>query len=182
MLIVAAARQELGDIDGSVVGVGPVVAAARTAAILAERKPDAVVLLGTAGAYPGGPAVGQAVAAARFGLSYGVATLGLGYVPRAPRDIPADVGLLATLGLPRHPVLTVGAVTTDPTLASRLGSDYTVEHLEAFAVAFACQEAGVPFAAVLGIASTVGPDAHLQWLTHREEAQAAARDALRPLL
>jgi futalosine hydrolase len=182
MLILAAARQELGDLEGEVVGVGPIVAAARAAEILARQKPSRVVLVGTAGAYPGGPAIGSAVASSRVGLSYGVAAMGLGYVPRAPRDIPADPDLLARLHIEPHAVLTVGAVTTDPTLARRLADGWTVEHLEAFAVAYACQRAGVPFVAVLGIASKVGPDAHMQWLEHREAAQAAARAAVAPLL
>lgn len=182
MLILAAARQELGELEGEVVGVGPIVAAACAAAIIARRKPAQVVLLGTAGAYPGGPAVGQAVASASVGLSYGVAAMGLGYVPRAPRAIDADAALLDRLALPRHAVLTVGAVTTDPTLAGRLADGWTVEHLEAYAVAYACQNAGVPFVAVLGIASQVGPDAHMQWLEHREAAQEAARGAVRGLL
>lgn len=182
MLLLAAAREELGDLEGEVVGVGPVVAAARAARILEQRKPARVVLVGTAGSYEGGPAVGAAIASARVGMSYGVATLGLGYVPRAPQPVDGDPEMLDTLGLPRHNVLTVGAVTTDTLLAERLRDGWTVEHLEAFAVALACREARIPFVAVLGIANTVGADAHVQWLTNRDMAQQAARDALAPLL
>ena len=68
MLLLAAARQELGDLDGEVVGVGPVVAAATAARILERRKPDRVALVGTAGSYDGGPPVGAAIAAARVGM------------------------------------------------------------------------------------------------------------------
>ena len=181
MLLLAAARQELGDLDGEVVGVGPVVAAATAARILERRKPDRVALVGTAGSYDGGPPVGAAIAAARVGMSYGVATLGLGYVPRAPQPVDGDREMLETLGLPRHNVLTVGAVTTEALLAERLSDGWTVEHLEAFAVAWACKELRIPFVAVLGIANTVGSDAHVQWLTNRDAAQQAARDALAPL-
>ena len=56
------------------------------------------------------------------------------------------------------------------------------EHLEAIGVALACKERGIPFVAVLGISNTVGADAHVQWLTHRDEAQQAARRAVLPLL
>lgn len=182
MLLVAAAREELGELDGEVVGVGPVVAAARAAAILARRLPEFVVMVGTGGAYEGGPPIGTAIAASRVGLSYGVASMGLGYVPRPPNPVMCDEALLRKLGLPQHDVLTTGAITTDLQLAERIADGYSVEHLEAFGVAIACKHAGVPFVAVLGIANRVGPAAHTEWLTHRDEAQEAAREALRPLL
>jgi nucleoside phosphorylase len=183
MLLVAAAREELGEVKGEVVGVGPIVAATQAATLIERDRPSAVVLIGTAGAYPGGPAIGTAVVSRRIGLSYGVATMGLGYVPRAPPPVEGAASLLERLeGIHRHNVLTVGAITTDPTLARRLSDGYTVEHLEAFGVAHACRQAGVPFVAVLGIANEVGPDAHVQWLTNRNAAQDVARDAIRHLL
>ena len=182
MLLLAAVREELGELDGEVVGIGPVIAAARAAVILERRKPDRVGRVGTGGAYPGGPAVLTAVAGRVVGLSYGVAAMGLGYVPRPPAPIPGDPDTLAKLGIPEHEILTSGAVTTDMTLAKRLADGWTVEHLEAFGVAVACQNAGVPFTAVLGISNLVGPEAHAQWLTHRDAAQEAARQAIRPLL
>jgi len=111
-----------------------------------------------------------------------VAAMGLGYVPRAPKPIEADPTLLSRVTVPRHAVLTVGAITTDRTLARRIADGFTVEHLEAYGVAWACKQAQVPFLAVLGITNDVGPDAHVQWLTHRDAAQAAARQAISPLL
>ena len=182
ILVLAAAREELGDLDGEVVGVGPVVSAVRTASLLETHKPDRVVLVGTAGVYNGVIPVGTAVASARLGMSWGVASLGFGYVPRPPAPIEADRELLGAVDLPAHNVLTVGAITTDPTLASRLSDGWEVEHMESFGVALACQEVGIPFLAVLGIANEVGPDAHVQWLTHRDAAQGAARNAIVPLL
>ena len=183
MLVVAAAREELGDLEGEVVGVGPVVAAATAATLLERRRPEVCVMIGTGGAYPGGPPLGSAVVASRLGLSWGVAVLGLGYVPRPPSPIESDRRLLSVLpDLPRAHVLTTGAVTTDVTLAGRLADGWVVEHLEAYAVAWACQRQGIPFVAVLGIANEVGPNAHVQWLTHRDAAQRAAREAVQPLL
>ena len=183
MLLVAAAREELGDLDGEVVGVGPLVAAASAAALIERLQPQSVVLLGTGGAYAAGPAVGTAVVSARLGLSSGVAALGLGYVPRPPGPIDGDPALLAALPhVPRAHVRTVAAVTTDLALAERLSDGWSVEHLEAYAVAWACRCARVPFLAVLGIANDVGPEAHVQWLTHRDAARQAARDAIVPLL
>lgn len=181
MLVLAAAREELGDLAGEVVGVGPIASAARAALLLERLQPAAVVLIGTGGAYEGGPPIGIAVVARRVGLTWGIATMGLGYVPRPPPAIDADPALLARLSIPAHAVLTTGAITTDPALARRFADGWTVEHLEAFAVAFACQQANVPFVAVLGISNKVGPDAHAEWLTHRDDAQAAARAAIASL-
>jgi nucleoside phosphorylase len=182
VLVVAAAPQELDDLPGEVLGVGPIVAACRAATLIERYKPDRVVLVGTAGSYPGGPAVNTAIAAQKFGLSYGVATMGLGYVPRPPPPVDCSSEMLAALTLPRHNVLTVGAVTTDPTLALRLSDGWEVEHLECYGVALACHEANVPFIAVLGIANEVGPHAHGEWLTNRDSAQEAARHAIKSLL
>lgn len=182
MLLLAAAREELGPLQGEVVGVGAVVAACRAARILEERKPDRVVMIGTGGGYPGGPRIGSAIVAGRVGLSWGVAVLGMGYVPRAPTPVECDAAMIEAVNQPIHHVLTVGAITTDAALARRLADGWTVEHLEAFGVALACREAGIPFVAVLGISNQVGPDAHVEWLTHRDAAQQAARAAIQPLL
>jgi len=182
LMLMAAAREELGKLPGEVVGVGPVAAAAGAARLLHIHRPEAVVMLGSAGAYPRGPAVGTAIASARLGLSSGIATLGLGYVPRAPAPLAGAPHLLASLKVDHRPVLTVSAITTDSGLAARLSDGWDVEHLEAYGVAWACQQAGVPFVAVLGVSNEVGPGAHAQWLTHRDAAHAAAQAAVAPLL
>jgi nucleoside phosphorylase len=182
LLIVSATREELGDLPGQPLGLGAVVSAATMGALVERERPDAVVMLGTGGAYRGGPALGTAVAGRRFGLSAGVAALGLGYVPHPPSPIEADLGLLSLLTLPRVDVLTVQAITTDADLADRLSDGWQMEHMETYGAAWACARAGVPFAAVLGITSQVGPEAHTQWLLHRHEAQACARAAVAPLL
>lgn len=182
MLFMAAVREELGELDGEVVGIGPILAAARAAEILARRQPSAVVLLGTGGSYTGGPAIGEAIVASTVGMSFGVAAMGLGYVPRPPSPVECDPLLVERIGLPAHRVLTVNAITTDTTLAERIRDSWTVEHMEAFGVALACRNAGVPFTAVLGITNDVGPEAHTQWLTHRDAAQEAARQAIKHLI
>ena len=183
ILLVSAVREELGDLDGVPLGVGPVVAAARMAAALVQRRPDAVVMMGTAGAYSrSGLEIGQAIAARRCGLSHGVAAMGLGYVPRPPAAVECDRALLERTDLPRASVLTVGAVTTDTVLAGRLSDGWQVEHMETFGAACACAQQSVPFLAILGISNVVGPDAHAEWLVHRNGAQDAARAAVEALL
>lgn len=47
MLVVAAVAEELGDLPGKTVGIGPVVAAASMARILALSSPSAVLMIGT---------------------------------------------------------------------------------------------------------------------------------------
>jgi purine-nucleoside phosphorylase len=182
ILCVAAVREELGGLAGAPLGVGPVVAAARMARVLAEERPTGVVMLGTAGAYPDGPAVGVVVQAGRLGLADGAAAMALGYTPLPPRPVRADHRLLPGLEVPVHDVLTTGAVSTDMVLTERLGDGWDVEHLECFGAAWACGDAGVPFTAVLGIANRVGPDAHAEWLMWRGRAQDAARDVVRAAL
>lgn len=184
-LFVAAVAEELGDLPGEVVGIGPIVAASRMAARLGRGPlPDRVVMIGTAGAYPGvgdDLPIGSAVVSSSISWSYGVAAMGLGYVPRPPGPVRGAASVIEALSIPARSVLTTGAVTTDVELAERLSDGHVVEHLEAYGVARACDDHGVPFAAVLGISSRVGPDAHVQWLQHRDAAQDAARNAARVL-
>ncbi len=182
LVVVSATREELGALAGEIVGVGPLVSAVRASRLVARERPTGVLLIGTAGAYAGGPCVGSVVVSSRLGWSSGVDALGLGYTPGAPPPIEADADLLRAFDLPRCPVLTTAAITTDPALARRLGTEWAVEHLESYGVALACREAGVPFAAMLGIANEVGPDAHAQWLKHRDAVQDGARAAVAALL
>lgn len=177
MIVVAAVVEELGELDGVALGVGPVAAAAAMARLLATRSPDAVVLLGTAGAYPGGPAIGAVVTARTVAQGSGTAAMGLGYVPLAP----APITCVPAPGLPAVDVLACEAISTAPELARRLGERGAVEHMEAFGAAWACATAGVPFTAVLAITNEVGPDAHAQWRANRVAAQAAAVRAVAAL-
>lgn len=180
--VVAAVGEELGPLPGTVLGVGMIAAATSTARLLATDRPDGVVLIGTAGAFPGGPKVGSVVVAARVGLGCPATALGLGYVPRSPGPIDADTELSKRLNLADARVLTNLAITTDAGLAARFGTDWDVEHMEAYAVAYACSDAGIPFVAVLGITNTVGPNAHAEWLRYRLAVSEAVRAAVRPLL
>jgi futalosine hydrolase len=178
----AAVDSELGDLPGDVVGVGPVVAAANATALMCGDRPSAIILVGTAGAYPGGPPVGSVIVASRLGLGDGAARAGLGYVPIPPPTIDGDLEWLES-GLPRAKVLTTTAITTDPALAGLFARDgWEVEHLEAYGVALACSAARVPFAVVLGIANQVGPTAHAEWSANRSRVQDAVRQIARTLI
>ena len=189
VLYVAAVPAELGDLPGEPLGIGLVAASASMATLLVTRRPSAVVLVGTAGAFdgPGAPPIGSVVVGRRLSLGSAAVALGVGYQPGAPAPLHADAALLAVL-LAGHPsplaadVLTNLAITTSPELSARFGADWGVEHMETFGAAWACHVAGVPFACVLGITNRVGPDAHAEWRANRVAAEVAARTvALRAL-
>lgn len=176
----AAVGSELAELPGMALGVGPVRAAAGAARFLATERPHALVLVGTAGTYRDHPP-GTVVVATQLLLDPDVARLGLGYVPLAPAPLRCDAGLVAAVRPHVHAearVLTVSAIATDPSLVAARGHDAEIEHMEAWAVAWACAEAGVPFVAVLGVSNAVGPDAHHAWRANREGAEAAARAAV----
>ena len=176
--LVCATSEELGPFPGLELGLGSVRTAAKLATHLERARPSAVVIVGTAGALPGGPAVGSVVSAKRIGLSPGVAAMGMGYVPKPPPPIFCDPTLVTSLGLKEVDVLTVGAVTTDSVLVNRLSDGWQCEQMEAYGAALACQQAKIPFAAIYGIANLCGPEAHSQWLAHVAEARTALHEVL----
>jgi len=180
--LLSAVDAERGGRPGASVGVGPVRAAAATAALLAARRPRAVLFVGSAGAYPPDVPIGSAFSASGLGFAELGQLGGLGYVPMPPPELTAHPALAAALGLPLASVLTLAGVTTDAPTAARLSARWTLEHMEVYAVAHACAAEGVPFAAALGVANHVGPGAHAQWLAHRGAAEAAACAAIDRLL
>jgi len=186
ILVVAAVDAELGDLPGAALGVGVVRAAAtmgRLLALIAHRSAyEGVLLVGSCGVYGDAFSVGTAVRARRMGLADGGAALGLSYAPLAPEPVVADAALSRLLDTAPADVLTVGAISTDPALVAKVGAGWQVEHLECFGAAWACAQAGVPFAAVLGVANRVGPDAHAEWKANRLAAEEAARAVVRGAL
>lgn len=160
-------------LERDVVGVGLVEAALGAARVIERRKPTAVVLVGTAGVYPGkgvSLSIGDVVVAARVLL---VAPAGA-LVSAMPSDIATDVGLARSAKVRRVTVATTLAITTDDEVARTLAATADVEHLEAFAVGRACQDANVPFTALLGIANVVGSRGRAEWREHHVRASAAA--------
>lgn len=181
-MFVAAARYELGSIDGFELGVGPIRAAATTARLLALHTPKSVVLIGTAGTYRRDHGTPSVIVARKVGWGHTATLCGVGYVPLPPDPLWTDPGLRTVCDTSLADVLTVGAITTDPTIARTWSEEWDVENMEAYGVALAAAQAGVPFLAVLGITNQVGPDAHAQWKTHRAAAEAMVQEQVRPLL
>jgi nucleoside phosphorylase len=172
------------------VGVGAVDAAIGAARAIAQVAPTAIVFVGTAGRYAGRSAGGAAalaigaVAIADELILFSTAALrGDGYLP-APmvQRAAAAPALLAQLRSAAPPTAWRGsaasplAITQTVALARRIAraSGAAIENLEAFSVARAAGLAGVPMAAVLGIANAVGPHAHAEWRRHHQAASRAA--------
>lgn len=179
ILVVAAVDAERMDLPGVALGVGPVVAGIAAGRVLAECRPKAVLMLGTVGAFPGGPPIGAIGCADVLGFADPLGATGLGYIPMAPAPLRADPRLAEATGRRRLRVLTSLGVTTHEGLAEMYGTSWEVEHMEAYAVALACAEAGVLFAAILGVTNRVGPQAHGEWLRNREAVQAAVVEEAR---
>jgi futalosine hydrolase len=188
------------DVTARVVGIGLPMAAAGTAMQLAELRPGGVVAIGTCGVYPvnGGPgapagpdmapplAIGDVVAPRRIRLVDASVVAGIAEIPGPMSSVTeANVALadgLERAGARRADVATTLGITVDDATARRmaLATSAQVEHLEAFGMAAACAARGVPFAAALGIANTVGTRARDEWrMHHRRAAAAAAEVALR---
>jgi nucleoside phosphorylase len=190
-------RNALADLPASLrrrvtlasVGVGLVESAIGTTLLLTQQRPDAALLVGTAGLYPG-PAtnveLGQAAIAAKIVLLPevlpGKHVFLPSILPDRVRCAPALVRILRrNAHLPATDVacpLGITATKKAAAAAAKL-SGCRLENLEAFAVARAAATARVPFAAVLGIANQVGPAGHEQWKKH---AQAAADAACKAVL
>lgn len=155
----------------ALLGFGPVAAAARCAALIAEEQPARVVLIGIAGTYDAQSLpVG---AAATFGQ---VALEGVGVGSGAAFEPPSRMGfpqwpggqgtaagaVLETLELEAAEdglLLTVCSASADAGEAERRARTWRgarAEDMEAFGAAFACTLAGVPLLVVRGISNVAG--------------------------
>ncbi|MDD9942941.1 MAG: hypothetical protein OXU20_18010 [Myxococcales bacterium] len=162
------------------VGVGLAAAGAGTARALERHRPTQVLLIGSAGVYPGHAwAIGTAVAATAVHLVDGCVAQGQAAFPDPMLATPpVDSELLHRLkyltGTDGAGVANTLSITTDDRLAAALADagPWELENLEAFAVALACQQAHVPFSALLGITNEVGSKGRQQWLTHHRKSAA----------
>ncbi|MGC4877665.1 futalosine hydrolase [Micromonospora sp. DT43] len=186
------------------IGVGPAVAGAATARLLAlaeaaGRPYRAVVSAGVAGGFTGRAAVGDTV----LGTASIAADLGaespdgfiavdeLGMPPAllgGGSIMPADPGLLAALraALPAAttgPVLTVSTVTGTAASTDELRRRHpeaVAEAMEGYGVAVAAAQAGVPFAELRTISNPIGPRDRDAWrLREALTALTTAAPALR---
>ncbi|RZU72929.1 futalosine hydrolase [Micromonospora kangleipakensis] len=198
-----AAALQAGLTDPSVtvtpVGVGPAVAGAATARLLAlaeaaGRPYRAVVSAGIAGGFAGRVAIGGTVLATRsVAADLGAESPG-GFIPvdelGMPAEllgggvsVPADPGLLGALRT-ALPGATVGAVLTVSTVTGTAAStealaerhpDAVAEAMEGYGVAVAAAQAGLPFAELRTVSNPIGPRDRGTW--RMKEAFAALTEA-----
>jgi len=177
ILVVAATKLEAALADGHPVeavacGIGPVEAALATSAVLAERRPDAVVHIGIAGAQslPNG-SVALGSEAVYCDIHDPKAR-----IPRVERVAP-DAGLLAAArrALPEAHVLPIG---TTAHVGGGVGCE--VEAMEGFAVLRAAGLAGVPAVELRAISNAVADRDRSTWSI--DDALAALGDALGAVL
>jgi futalosine hydrolase len=165
-------------------GFGPVVAAARTAGLIAEHRPDQVLLVGIAGRFTDRLALGQAYAFERVACHGVGAGSGEAFVPAEAMGWPqwpgdgsdpatrigdvlaCTVGRLPAAAARAGLLLSACAASADDAdVRSRLQlfPDAEAEDMEGFAVAAACRLAGVPLDIVRGISNTAGDRDTSRW-------------------
>ncbi|WP_329018267.1 futalosine hydrolase [Micromonospora rifamycinica] len=185
------------------VGVGPAVAGATAARLLAlaeaaGRPYRAVVSAGIAGGFAGRAPVGGTVLASRSVAADLGAESPTGFIPVDELGMPAeflgggptieaDPALLGTLRA-ALPEAVVGAVLTVSTVTGTAASttaladrhpDAVAEAMEGYAVAVAAAQAGIPFAELRTISNPIGPRDRDGW--RMREAFTALTGAARTL-
>jgi nucleoside phosphorylase len=175
ILVVAATSRELAPPDGWLAlkcGVGPVEAAATTAAAIAELRPAAILHVGIAGAHresalpPASLVIGTEarycdIDAARAWAPY--------VVPASPALLEA-----AARALPEAPQMLIGT-------SARVGgtSGCMVEAMEGFGVLRAAQIAGVPAIEIRAISNEIEEPDRARW---HFDASLAAITTVTPVL
>jgi purine-nucleoside phosphorylase len=185
-LLLSAFAPELGPLSAeppagwttATVGVGAVTAAATTARLLAERRPEAVLFLGTCGFYDQRLALFDCLWVSEARATSLEELRGGAYRPslettRWPTTLPGP--------LPPQAVAVPPAITRTREGASLLASVAPVEHLELTGVLAACQGVGVPCGAALVVVNEVGPEAQRQWQANHAEGSRRLVAALREL-
>ena len=163
-------------------GVGPVAAALGASRWLERLQPQALLLAGTAGVYPGaGLALGSVAQVAGAMQLDAACELGLARYPLFGQG-ERVLALPWPGGLPLAQVGCLWGLTLDADLALSLsqGHQIQLENMEAFALGKAAQAFGLPWSAVLGVSNEVGPGGHEQWKRFREQAQNAVLQACLP--
>lgn len=185
-LLLAAFSPELAGLDAAppdgwrvaLTGVGALAAAAATARLLVEVRPERVLFLGTCGAYDDRLGIGAHLSATEAIATSLDELEGRAYRPEIERTRWSASWLLPG-SLPGHAVAVPPAITRTVEGARRLGQLASAEHLELTGVFAACAAAGIPAAAALAVANRVGPDANAEWRANHARVSRQLVEALR---
>jgi nucleoside phosphorylase len=170
------AEQTQFSMQVATVGVGLVQAALGIEALLLQFLPDLCLFCGTCGVFPNrSPSIGDVVVARQVSWLDGSVVLDHA---QAPSLVKTSLQITEKNSLDQgfgeiswvHVATTLG-ITTSDSWAERLAthSQADVEHMEAFAVALACENKQVPWRVVLGVANDVGSQGRQQWLRHHRQ-------------
>ncbi len=167
VLVVAATERELAPANGwrtLCCGVGPVEAAARTAAAIGAERPAAILHVGIAGSRRRPPLLPATLVIGAESIYCDVGASNRW----TPRAVPASPLLLEAA---RRVLL--GAVSLTIGTSARVGGsrDCDVEAMEGFGVLRAAELAGVPAIEIRAIANEIAEPDRARW--HFEEAFAA---------
>ncbi len=171
ILVVAATVDELRGADGArtlVCGVGPVDAAARTAAALAASRPSVVLHVGLAGA--------RTFATPSFVIGSEAVYCDADDAAWVTLRLPAGLALVAA-ALRALPTASVAAIGTSARVGGATGCEF--EAMEGYAVHRAAEIARVPAVEIRVLANAIGePDRSLWRLDEAKDALAAALPTL----
>jgi len=165
ILVVAATEHELGGLPGLVCGVGPVDAAARTAAALADARPAAVLNVGLAGA--------RAFGEPRFAIGSEAAYCDADDPAWFELRLPGDDRLVAAAAR-ALPAASVEPIGTSARVGGANGCE--VEAMEGYGVLRAAALAGVPAVEVRVVVNAIGEQDRARW--RFDEGKALLREAL----
>lgn len=156
-------------------GVGALLAAAATARLIEELRPQAVLFLGTCGHYDGRLKIGDDLWASEALASSLAELRGEAYRPAIE-----ETRWATTLDgpLPAHGVVVPQAITKTREGAALLGTLGAAEHLELTGVYAACHAARVAVGAALAVVNEVGPDAQAQWRANQKKGSLLLIDRL----
>jgi futalosine hydrolase len=159
ILLVGATDLELCGHPGLICGVGPVEAAATTAAHLTVSRPTAVLHVGVAGGrgiIPGSLAIGTE--AVYTDLS--------AMIPVVER-VEADPALLSAARLAMPGAIALPIATSAAVADGVASHDLRVEGMEGFGVLRACALAGVPAVEARAISNDLGEGDRSRWMIRR---------------
>lgn len=173
-LLLAAFPPELGVLlaappkgwRSALTGIGAISAAATTGRLIAEDRPEAVVFLGSCGAYEATLPIGSLVAVQSVLAVSLEERRGEAYRPGLET---VQWSASISLPFPGCGVVVPPAITSSLEGAANLAGLGAVEHLELSGVFEACRQADVPCGAALVVVNEVGPEAHRQWKANHAE-------------